>query len=794
MTDVSDITPPLVQQPLGPPAANGSNGAPRRKPRVRKLRLSLILFGLGVLALISTIFGMMMAVAAELPSLDRFAKLSAARNTVLVDDQGRQLGLLTGPQSRVFVQSGDVAPVMQHAVIAVEDKRFYQNSGFDLRGTARALQQDVFSGHAVQGASTIPQQFIKNALDAQNRRTIFEKLREAALAYHLTRRWSKRRILTAYLNTIYFGEGAYGVESAARVYFGARLGYNNRNGASACGDPPPPGAAPGTPHLPYCASLLTLPEAALLAGIISNPAGYDPVRHPAAATARRNLVLTDMRQQGYIQRADYDAALATPLPGAQDVAPPQEDTLAPYFTSWVRNYLLTRYSPQRMFNGGLRIKTSLDLDLQNAAEQAVNNQLGGIGPSAALVAIQNDTGEVKAMVARGPQENYANSPFNVATQGHRQPGSAWKAFDLATALEKGVSADSVWASQQKTFIVPNSGGKEKFVVNNDEHSYLGSASLTDATAYSDNSIYAEVGIKVGTDNIARTAKSFGIRSPISTNPAMTIGGLKVGVSPLDMAHAYETIAHNGQKVCGALSAPGCGPSGVSEIDEPGKPPKVNTAHSYQELPLALDATETQMLQTVIQYGTGRAAQWGGFAAGKTGTTSNEGDAWFVGFTHDLTVAVWVGYPNNLKSMKYDYNGGPVQGGTFPAQIWNAFISQAEPLIQQQHAQAAAAAAAKGATGAAGAQTTDTSGSSAGNSGSGSSGGSAGAGAGSGSGSAGGSGSGGGAPPGGGGGPPAGGGGPPAGGGGPPGGGGGPPAGGGGPPGGVGGSGGASPGG
>jgi penicillin-binding protein 1A len=277
--------------------------------------------------------------------------------------------------------------------------------------------------------------------------------------------------------------------------------------------------------------------------------------------------------------------------------------------------------------------------------------------------------------------SYRESPVNLAINGQRQPGSSFKAFDLAAALEDGISPESSWTSKQKTFLVPNTHGQEKFVVHNDEGNYTGSNTLTGATAYSDNSIYAEVGLKVGTRRIARVAHEMGITTPLSTNPAMTIGGLTVGVTPLDMAHAYETIAHDGRRVSGTLAGNG-DPVAIQEVDAGshtlpnGSHHDVNHVKTKAVLPASVAATETSMLETVLQYGTGRAAAIGQFAAGKTGTTSNYGDAWFVGWDHKYTVAVWVGYPNGLVPMTTAFNGGPVLGGTYPALIWHNFMLSA----------------------------------------------------------------------------------------------------------------------
>ncbi len=382
---------------------------------------------------------------------------------------------------------------------------------------------------------------------------------------------------------------------------------------------------------------------------------------------------------------------------------PVEGVDAGYFTSWVQQQVIERYGAPRAFDGGLRIKTTLDLELQRAAEQAVNAYLAYPGgPTASVVAIENSTGEVRAMVGG---RSYTTSPFNLATEGERQPGSSFKAFDLAAALEDGISPESVWASREKVFIVPNTGGQEKFVVHNDEGNYTGSNTLTGATAYSDNSIYAEVGLKVTTRRIARLAHRMGITTPLSTNPAMTIGGLTVGVTPIDMAHAYETIAHGGRRVTGTMAEDDA-PVGIQEVEAGAQPlpdgsrRDRNRVQTQRVLPPGVAQTETSMLETVLQYGTGKAAAIGQFAAGKTGTTSNYGDAWFVGWDSKYTVAVWVGYPNKLIPMTTDFNGNPVLGGTFPALIWHDFMTSA---LQIDKNRAEAAAAKGGSTGKTGRQ-------------------------------------------------------------------------------------------
>jgi penicillin-binding protein 1A len=636
---------------------------PAPKPRLKRLRLLAILIAVLLLGLVSFVFGMFMAVASDLPSLENRQEYNNAANSILLDDRGRTLGVIS-KQNQILLSPGQIPPIVKEAVIAIEDKRFRTNSGIDLRGIGRAFLQDTLHKKALQGASTIEQQFVKNALQAQTHRTIFEKLREAALAFHLAHKWSKEKIITEYLNTIYYGNGAYGVESAARTYFGQDVNHLG------CGTP-----------TNLCITHLEPWEAALLAGIIQSPTAYDPQEHPVAAKNRRNLVLREMFNQGYLTRAVYEESIKQSLPAPKDILPPHQPLVhgidVGYFTSWVRQQVIERYHPGLAFTGGLRIHTTLDLDLQHAAEQAIGNYLPGPGgPTASLVAIDNASGEVRAMVGG---RDYNTSPFNLATEGERQPGSSFKAFVLAAALQRGISPESVWSSKLKIFKVPHSS--EKFVVHNDENAYSGSNTLTGATAFSDNSIYAEVGLQVGTHRIAQLAHRMGVRTPISTNPAMTIGGLNVGVTPLDMAHAYETLAHDGERISGTLAGKGA-PVGIKEVDA-GKRTLPDGHHRDVERPLAervlpgsLASTETSMLETVLQYGTARAASIGQFAAGKTGTTSNYGDAWFVGWDSRYTVAVWVGYPTRLTPMTTDFNGGPVLGGTFPALIWHDFMTSA----------------------------------------------------------------------------------------------------------------------
>jgi penicillin-binding protein 1A len=673
-----------------PTQANGS-GPPPRRPKLKKLRLALVLSGLSVLAVISTVFGMLMAVASDLPSLENRAQYDRAENSVLFADSWgckeldkapcQEIAKLTGNQNRILIGENEISPNVKNAVIAIEDRRFYSHKGVDYAGIARAFGQDILQRRAAQGGSTITQQFVKNALDAQGNRSVFQKLREAALAYHLERQWPKEKILTQYLNTVYFGNGAYGIESAVRTYFGDGDEPDERAGADDAGvnytppvveeqqDPNAREAVDVAPH-----------EAALLAGMIASPSMYDPIAHPEAAKARRNLVLDRMLDMKAITQAQYDDAIRQSLPAEDDVDPPNTESQEPYFTSWMTEHLLDQYRPGKVFAGGLKVRTTIDPELQDAAESAIVGRLAGVGPDAALVAVKNSTGEVRAMVGGS---DFNARPFNLATNGHRQPGSAFKPFILARALEDGIDPNSTWTSAPQQIPFKGKKGPELFKVENYESSYLGAASLWSATATSDNSVFAQLGMKVKPKRVAALAENMGIRTKLSTNPSMLLGGLTEGVTPLEMAYAYSTLANDGVRVSGDLAPGDTGPVAIQSVEEDGK---VTENHKVEErvLPAKVAQLEKDMLGLVVSSGTGKAAQVGDeFIWGKTGTTENYGDAWFVGGNDDLTVAIWVGYADKLQPMEYEHAGGPVAGGTYPAEIFHDFMTSWLEMRQQR---------------------------------------------------------------------------------------------------------------
>jgi penicillin-binding protein 1A len=699
------------EQQLLPAPPGPSDPETRTRPKLRKLRFAFVVLGLSALAFVSWIFGIMMAVAQDLPQLETREQYKSAVNSVVYDAYGNKLATLTNNQGRVLISSAEIAPVMKEAVVAIEDQRFYEHNGVDYQGIARAVWQDIASGSLEQGASTITQQFVKNALAAQNSRTVFQKLRESALAYHLERRWSKDKILTEYLNEIYFGEGATGIEAAAKTYFA----YNH------------PGCGEGD-EAETCASQLLPWEAALLAGVISSPSGYSPRNFPENATARRNQVLSNMQEQGYITPEEYAEYAAIPIPDDKEITPPAENSAAPYFTSWLRQQLVDRYGAGEAFGGGLQIKSSLDLEFQNRVQEITQSTLAGIPPTASVVVLDNETAGVLAMVGGS---NFQEFPFNLATNGHRQPGSSFKPFTLVTALEQGRSTGEVFTSapQEIPFrikVEKNNGNGEKVVndlfrVANYNDSYLGSASIATATTYSDNSVYSQLGTQVGVENVAATAHKLGIDTDLGStkgyeysidggpwqpyNPALILGGLEVGVTPLEMSHAFSSLAAGGKRLSGTMASNSGGPVGILDVMDggdcveenlrptcyqEGEPVPDQTGASGVNEPVArqvvdptVASTVTDVLSTVVSSGTGRRAQNAEPTWGKTGTTDDNGDAWFCGATPDITACIWVGYRDTVTPMETEFAGGPVDGGTFPALIFSQ-IANAYEEVQAAH--------------------------------------------------------------------------------------------------------------
>jgi penicillin-binding protein 1A len=433
-----------------------------------------------------------------------------------------------------------------------------------------------------------------------------------------------------------------------------------------------------------------------------------------------------MAEQGYLteeQAAQYSDTSAYPLPDEDDILPPEENSAAPYFTSWLRQQLVDRYGAGEAFGGGLRVTSTLDLDFQQEVENAAFGRTSSVGLDAGVVVLDNDTAAIRAMVGGS---DFREEPFNLATNGRRQPGSSFKPFTLITALEQGHSTDQVFTSAPQeipfTVRVKKKNGQveevpEVFEVNNYNDSYLGSASLSSATTFSDNSVYAQLGMQVGPENVAQTAEKLGIETDLSSdveysiadrdyapyNPAMILGGLAEGVTPLEMAHAYNTIAANGHRISGTMAAGADGPLGLvkvetcededvdvlgSECDEDEERELVpdttgasgeNKVVAKEVLDPAIAETTREILSTVVSSGTGERAATGESTWGKTGTTDDNGDAWFCGATDEITACVWVGHSESNTPMLTEFGGAPVDGGTIPALIFADVVNAYEGL-------------------------------------------------------------------------------------------------------------------
>jgi penicillin-binding protein 1A len=617
-------------------APKQASARPRR--RIRKLRLFGLLLILFVLGSLSFTFGLVTSVASEIPSLDPARLQQREVDGYIYDRKGRRvLAVLRGKQSRILVGPNEISDRMKLAIVAIEDKRFYEHRGVDVHGIMRAIWEDLRHKQVVEGGSTITQQFVKNTY-TKDQRSIGRKLKEAALAWQLEQRWSKERILTAYLNTIYFGNGAYGVQQAALTYF--------HHGADKLG----------------------WAEAAMLAGIPADPSRYDPATNPKASRERRNLVLKAMLDQGDLTTAEYENARKAKLPNPEDVHLSGERGPAPYFTNYVQQQLIDRYGPGRVFGGGLHVRSTIDLNMQRFARQSITKWLTNPnGPSAALVAVDPRDGSVLAMIGGN---NYRRSQFNLAVQGERQPGSSFKPFVLATALKDGISPDSEFESGPVQIPL----GDKVWYVHNYENSDLGRISLATATTESDNTVYAQLTQLVGPGAIVRTAKQLGISSPLKNYFAIGLGA--EAVNPLEMARAFSAFDNGGLRIDGA--AFGNHPRAISVVrNEAGRIVDNNLPVGRHVLTANTAALVTSLLQGVVRAGTGKNAQLsdGRPAAGKTGTTENYGDAWFVGYTPQLVAAVWVGYPTRLKPMLTEYHGQAVAGGTYPALIWKSFMER-----------------------------------------------------------------------------------------------------------------------
>lgn len=587
---------------------------------------------LATLAVMFTGFLVYRSLSKQLPDPDLANARGRDQSTIITDRNGNQLVKLYAEENRQDVDLRKMPTHLKQAVIATEDRRFYEHEGVDPLGILRALMTDVMTKSVAQGGSTITQQYVKQAF-VTSERTLKRKLQEAILAQKIESKYSKDEILERYLNTIYFGHGSYGVESAARTYFGKSV------------------------------ESLSPAESAMIAGVIKSPARYSPYLEPENALSRRNTVLKQMLDQGYIDEATYATAKATPVTVAGIKS---RTALAPYFVEWVKEQLVEKYGERMVYRGGLKVTTTIDMKAQAAAEASIRSNLDRKDdPSAALVSLDPETGAIVAMVGG---RDFASQQFNVATQGKRQPGSAFKTFVLATALDDGVSPERSYASGAMKLAV----GDQVWSVTG-AHGSAKTMRLRQATEQSVNSVYAQLILQVGADEVVETAEKLGISKGITPVPAIALGGLEKGVSPLDMAEAYGTLAAGGMHA---------EPYGIARVtDAKGKELFRVSPKPDKALDPAVAYLTTDILKGVISRGTGKSAAIGRPAAGKTGTTQQYRDAWFVGYTPDLVTAVWVGYPDAQREMT-NVHGRAVTGGSFPANIWAQFMKNALKGVEE----------------------------------------------------------------------------------------------------------------
>jgi penicillin-binding protein 1A len=567
--------------------------------------------------------------------------------TFLYDAQGNKLAELSGGENRTSVKLDQVSDNLVNAVLAAEDREFFRHPGVNFASIARAAIADL-RGRPLQGGSTITQQYVKLVFTGTER-TIIRKLKEATLAVKLERELSKEEILERYLNRVYFGRGAHGVQAASVAYFGKDV------------------------------SELTVPEAAYLAGLIRAPEDADAWREPEEADARRDIVLDAMVEEGYIDGGSRDEMESVTVRSyTRDRAEVVRDRIAgassgtQYFVEHVRRQLAARFGDAAVNGGGLRVYTSIDLDLQRAAYDAVYtdvlNQPGD--PAGALVAV-DDQGYVRAMVGGrdwDADDSFARVNFATGVDGGgtgRQAGSAFKPVVLATAVADGFSVESAFDAPASV-VIPKADAGRDYTVHNYENAGYGRMNLIDATAKSVNTIYAKVIDAIGPERVATFAHELGIVSTVPPVMSITLGTPEVSV--LEMADTYLTFATRGVHV------------------EPNTIVKVTDADGHvlwapqPERRRVMDEDEadvvTHALRQVVQRGTGTRARLDTDAAGKTGTTQSYGDAWFVGYTPHLSTAVWLGYPDGQDHPLRGVHGINVTGGSLPAEIWQRFMDVA----------------------------------------------------------------------------------------------------------------------
>ncbi len=576
-------------------------------------------------------------VAADAPSLASCKPVERGGNTVLYAADGSKLGLVASPVAHAYVPIARIPKSVRLATVAIEDERFYEHGGVDLEGILRATLKNLEAGEAVEGGSTITQQLVRNLCIANPERTIERKIVEAELAIEYAKRHSRPEILGSYLNVASYGtvdgSTAVGVGAAARFYFSKPVWE------------------------------LSLPQAALLAGLPQAPSQYNPILNPGAAQARRDAVLRKMAKLGYITGERARAAQRSGL--RLDLSDSYFEHREPYFFDYVENRLISEYGAEKVRRGGLQVHTTIDPKLQRVGLEAMRSSLPySTDPSSALVSIDPRNGHIRGMVS---SSRYDSIKFNLAAQGRRQPGSTFKMFVLTSAIKQGIDPYSTYyTSKPLNLDLPRWGHWE---VHTADLGYQGRVNLAQATVSSDNTVFAQLDLDVGPGDVAATAKSMGITTELDGIPAEGIGGLRLGVTPLELADAYATLAAGGIHR---------DPVAVKRVVFPdGRVERPERPHPRRVLSPAVAWEVTRLLRDNITEGTGTAAYTGcAGQAGKTGTTDEYTDAWFAGYQPNLATAVWVGYPESNDISMSSVHGIIVFGGTFPAQIWNSLYSGA----------------------------------------------------------------------------------------------------------------------
>jgi penicillin-binding protein 1A len=611
----------------------------RRHNRAGPARILLIIGGVLVAALLVAAIaavGYVLHIAQSAPALASLRPLVGGGSSQVYAADGTRLGFIQADQLRTPVSWNEIPANLKDATVAIEDQRFYQNDGVDLTGIFRSAVKDLTNGAALQGGSTITMQLVRNLYLGGDQHTLKQKIIEAKLALDYNEHHSKHSILTSYLNSVPYGtlggQTAVGVQAAARIFF----------------DKP--------------ASQLDLEQAALLAGLPQAPSQYNPFLDPSAARQRRNEVLSKMAELHYISGAQASAARAAPLEVQHGNFYTQRSE--PFFFEYVREQLIHRYGRKTVEQGGLKVYTTIDLNMQSQARKAIADVLDEPeDPASAIVTLNPANGDIEAMAE---SESYEKSQYNLAADGHRQPGSTFKAIDLADALSRGIDPNSTyyeshtlepgWLPDYPTYEVKTFEGT----------SLNKSLNLVNATLTSDNTVYAQLAADLGEETITQMAYKMGVTTHLSSYPAEALGGLTLGVTPLEMADVYATLADGGWRNTPIAITKVVFPDGHADTNW-GKP------HRVKVLSNGITTEETSILHDNVLSGTATRSAINCPTAAKTGTTSELVDAWLDGYTPNYSTVVWMGYPNKRVSMT-DVHGEPQQGGYLPAEIWHAYMA------------------------------------------------------------------------------------------------------------------------